>query len=57
MKGKKDYCRACKKEIPFTTGPYRGFCGYACYMQDQKKERKLDVYTELKGGKKTNGKN
>jgi len=51
MKGKKDYCRACKKEIPFTIGPYRGHCGYNCYMKSKRQERRISDFIEVKGGR------
>lgn len=43
-KKKTDICKNCKKEIPFKTGVYRGYCGYDCYVEYQKKNKKITDY-------------
>lgn len=46
MKNKKDVCKYCKKEISFKPGCYRGYCGYNCYVNNQKANKKLDEFIE-----------
>lgn len=41
----KKYCKFCEEQIPINkTGPYRDYCGYFCYMDEQGKNKKITDY-------------